>query len=118
MQLNPRKLAKHGFVNSDVNKINCTGCTISIMLRSHLNFSQDEAMAKNWMTKILKAHAPECIYKASGEKVPQPEFSLKEFDPTSFYIFSKKLFYVKWQEILVSLLKTFEDQVMLPEIHP
>ena len=61
--MNPRKLAKLGFINTDVNKIKCVGCNISVTLRSHLNFSQDEKNAKQWMDKIKKAHAPECTFK-------------------------------------------------------
>ena len=54
--MNPRKMAKLGFINVDVNKIKCVSCNVAISLRSHLNFSQDEKGAKQWVKKIKVAH--------------------------------------------------------------
>ena len=41
---------------------------------------------------------------------------MKEFYPSRFYILSRKLIYLKWQEILVSLVKTYEGLEALPII--
>ena len=85
--MNPRKLAKQGFVNEDVNKIKCYNCKVAASMRSHLNFSSDEKVAKQWYNKIKGAHAPDCIFKrqkgdeSAQANFPLVEFTMREFDP-------------------------------------
>lgn len=113
LQMNPRKMAKIGFTNSDVNKIQCVDCKITIALKSHLNFSTDEATAKKWLAKIKSAHAAGCLFKESSNKqFPLNEFAAKRFNTASFLVTKRKLMYVKWQEVLTSCLVSMKD---LPE---
>lgn len=60
--MNPRKCAKHGFINSEVNQLKCASCNIAITLKSHLNFSTDEISSKRMMDRIKKAHTHDCIF--------------------------------------------------------
>lgn len=50
--MNPRKCAKLGFVNTDVNQLKCVGCKTTITLKSHLNFSNDIIHAKRMMQRL------------------------------------------------------------------
>jgi hypothetical protein len=100
--LNPRKIAKCGFVNSDVNKI------------THLNFCGDEVAAGKQYKKIKVAHMGDCVFKQiqsitgeGGGQIAQTEFAAKYLDPAKFVILSRKLLYVKGLEILASLMKTY-----------
>ena len=107
-------------MNSDVNKISCVHCNIGVQLKKQFNFSTDEAAAKNIFMKLKNAHVVDCIFKIQGQKgaikFPLAEFAQQKFDSQNFAILSRKLIYVKWQEILVSLLKTFKVIVALPVI--
>ncbi len=98
IQLNPRKIAKVGFINSGVNKITCVSCNVSVTLRDHLNFCGDEVTALKWYNKIKKAHINDCLFKdASQHKFPVTEFGLKELDSLKFNIMSRKIVYLKGQ---------------------
>jgi len=41
--LNPRKLSRLGFINTSDNEIKCVDCGIAVTMKSHLNFSANEA---------------------------------------------------------------------------
>lgn len=103
-----------GFVNSEVNKIECSQCKISTKLKDHLNFSSDEDAARKWFEKIRAAHTVDCLFKPGAGKLPQKEFGVKRFEPSSFVIMSRKLFYLRWQEIMVSLVKTYSAMESFP----
>jgi hypothetical protein len=85
-------------------------------MREHLNFSTDEAAAKKWFEKIKTAHTVDCIFKPGTGRLPQREFGLRRFEPRTFVIMSRKLIYLRWQEIMVSLMKTYKGMNSYPKI--
>lgn len=70
-------MAKLGFINVDVNKIKCVSCPITINMKAHLNFSNDEKTAKQWYNKIRSAHLAECIFKINKDQAHQEECQAK-----------------------------------------
>jgi hypothetical protein len=56
-------MAKIGFKNTDVNKITCVSCNVSVNLKPHLNFCGDEDTAIKWYTKIKQVHLKDCLFK-------------------------------------------------------
>lgn len=97
--MNPRKLAKCGFINTDVNRIKCADpqCYVSVKLKEHLNFCNDEKTARQWFKKIRQAHLPTCRFKVGQQEMfPRPEYYQKGLDSNKFVIMSRKLFYLRW----------------------
>lgn len=122
--MNPRKLAKHGFINSDMNTISCSSCKFKVRFGPDFNFSCSEDKAKDKFDKIRRAHQPGCLFKkeegqegtGGAAKFPLPEFGSSSLQPEKFVINSRKLVYLRWQEILVALLKSYEGIVIFPKI--
>lgn len=91
--MNPRKLAKLGFVNASGNKISCESCRIGATMKSHFNFSTDEKAAKANYQKIKDKvkHFQGCQIKFRG-KFPFKEMYQSRLDSDTFVILSRKLF--------------------------
>jgi len=54
--------------------------------------------------------------EATKIKLPDPEFGSKSINPEKFVINSRKLIYLRWQEILVSVLLTYKGMREYPKI--
>jgi hypothetical protein len=93
-------------------------------LGREFNFSCSEDKAKNKFDEIRMAHQPGCLFmKEEGQegavdvaKFPIPEFGSSSLQPEKFVINSRKLVHLRWQEILVALLKSYEGLVSFPKI--
>jgi len=74
-------MAKLGFINNDVNKVQCIQCKIGVKFKENLNFSQDEVKAKQWYNRVKKAHMPDCIFKSTDDdtSINQAKFPHSEF---------------------------------------
>ena len=89
-------MAKLGFVNTDVNKITCVSCNVSVSLRPHLNFCGDEITAAKWYKKITQVHMADCIFKEQkSHKFPVAEFANRVLEPHKFVMLSRKIVYIR-----------------------
>ena len=107
-----------------MNTISCCSCKFKVRFGPDFNFSCSEDKAKDKFDKIKRAHQPGCIFKkdegqeGSGgvAKFPLPEFGLNSLQPEKFVINSRKVLYLRWQEILVALLKSYQGLESFPKI--
>eukprot|EP00347_Sterkiella_histriomuscorum_P023633 403333921 len=123
--LNPRKLSRLGFINTNDNQIKCTHCDIVITLKSHLNFSNDEVQGRRMLMRIKQSHLLDCIFKqqVEGQALKKllnvPLFSYGQVDTLNsnrFIILDRKVVLLKWTELLSSLYSSFQDSQCLPDI--
>ena len=49
-------------------------------------------------------------------KFPESEYAVNHLSPEKFVINSRKLLYLRWQEILVALLRTYQGVEKYPKI--
>ena len=81
--------------------------------KPNFNFTATEENGRERLEKIKIAHFNDCIFKLqTGEQAlkirfPDVEFGANSLQPEKFVINSRKVIYLRWQEILVALLKTF-----------
>ncbi|CDW82047.1 UNKNOWN [Stylonychia lemnae] len=96
-------------------------------MKSHMNFSSDEIQADRMLQRVINSHLDGCIFKINEEdlnkdklkvlSLPQNEFSSSNLNQNiEFLILNRRLMQLRWQEIYVSLLRSFKDETLCPVI--
>ena len=82
--MNPRKLAKAGFINPAENTIQCCSCGVRAKFKPDFNFTATEENGRDRLEKMKKAHFNDCIFRMqAGDQGLKIRFPDAEFGVNS-----------------------------------